>query len=500
MQRSKGNKRILKISTAILLCTLLWLGSFSVVFAEGETLYKPDFDVQAQAVYLVNGESGLVVYQKNADTPMVMASLVKMMTCLVAMDHVQDLDGETVTAKQWVFDELYGKNASHADIWKGETLTVRELLYAMLMPSANEAALMLAEHVSGGYIPNFLYMMNSKAEALGCANTNFADPNGLSQDNITTAHDMYLITKAFMENATLVEIASSNSYKMAAHNHAEPYYIATTNRFLVPTDPYAKAFPKIASSVVAGKTGSLGEWQNFASKAVKDGVTYYCVVLNSPNAADAVATENELTLVRPALYETAKLYEWVYDNFSTRAALDVTRPITEARVKYSTDMTSVRLMPSSDLKTVLPNDANENTILKTFDLPEYLAAPLKTGDVVGTVTLSLEGQEIGTADLLVAQDVNRNWVLFGIQKVGEFLGTIYFKIGLVVVLLLAGGYVLLVVQARKKQQQQRRQKNVRSPKNRPPEQPGTRPVRQNGSLQGQNHRPPNDDAQGGSPQ
>ncbi|MDL2323774.1 serine hydrolase [Ruminococcaceae bacterium OttesenSCG-928-A16] len=453
MQKQPHKNKIAKIGLGLLLCALLVVYCFVPVLAEG-SLYQPDFDVQAEAVYLVNGDSDLAVYQKNADTPLVMASLVKMMTCLVAIEKVQDLDAETVTAKQWVFDELYGKNASNADIWKGETLTVRELLHAMLMPSANEAALMLAEHVSGGYIPNFLYMMNSKAAALGCTGTTFADPNGLSTDNITTARDMYLITKAFMANPVLVEIASSNSYEMAAHNHPAPYYIATTNRFLVASDPYAKKFNSIASSVVAGKTGSLGEWQNFASKAVKDGVTYYCIVLNSPNAADALAAEKQYTQVRPALYETGQLYEWVFANFSTRAALDVSKPITEIRVKYSTETTTVRLMPESDLKTVLPNGANDNTIIKNFHLPEYLSAPLKQGEVVGTVTLVLEGQEIGTANLLVSQDVNRNWVLFGVQKIGEFFGTVAFKILLVVLVLAIAARVLWVARANKNKKQQ----------------------------------------------
>lgn len=451
----KLRKNKIKILFSLLLGMVLLFGSIVPIFAEEgeEKLYQPDFEIQAQAVYLVNGDSGMVVYEKNADQQLIPASLVKMMTCLVVMDNIQDLDGVTVTAEQWVFDELYGKNASNADIWKGETLTARELLYAMLMPSANEAALMLAGNISGDYMPNFLYMMNSKAESLGCTDTYFADPNGLSTENVTTAKDMYLITKAFMENPTLVEIASSNNYLMAAHNHPEPYYIATTNRFLVPTDPYAKAFPDIASSVVAGKTGSLGEWQNFASQAVKNGETYYCIVLNSPNSADAVATSTGSTQVRPALYETGELYTWVYKNYSTRATLDTSKPITEERVKYSSDQTTVRLYPENDLKTVLPNELTDSNIEKTFDVPEYLSAPLKKGDVAGTVTLSYQGQTIGTVNLLVGQDVNRNWVLFFVQKIEEFAATKYFAISIVLIIIIVVAIFAVRKNKRKKQQE-----------------------------------------------
>ena len=175
----------------------------------GTGLYMPDdFDIAAAAVYLVNEETGTVLYAKNENEPLVMASLVKMMTCILTVENVADIDAETVTAdKSWIFDELYGKNASTADIRPGETLTVRELLYAMLLPSANEAALLAADYVSGGYMKNFLYMMNTRAQALGCTNTVFVDANGLSEGNLTTAKDMYLIARAFMSYPVLVEIA-----------------------------------------------------------------------------------------------------------------------------------------------------------------------------------------------------------------------------------------------------------------------------------------------------
>lgn len=456
MQKQSQRKKS-KIYCSVLLSFILVICSVIPVFAQDiAELYQPDFDVQAQAVYLVNGDSGMVIYEKNAEEQLIPASLVKMMTCLVVMDNVQDLDAETVTAQQWVFDEIYGKQASNADIWQGETLTVRELLYAMIMPSANEAALMLAGYVSGDYMPNFLYMMNSKAEALGCTGTSFADPNGLSTENVTTARDMYLIVKAFMENPTLAEIAGSNSFEMPAHNHTAPYYIATTNRFLVSTDPYAKAFPDIASSVQGGKTGSLGEWQNFASKAEKNGETYYCVVLNSPNSADAIAAASGSTQVRPALYETGELYTWVYNNFSTRATLDASKPITEIRVKYSSDQNTVRLMPENAMKTVLPNSMDDSKIERSFDLPEYLSAPLKKGDVVGTITLSYEGQTIGTVNLLVSEDIHRNWVLFGAQKFEEFSSTGYFKLLIVLIVIAVVVYLVLRNNKRKKQREKQR--------------------------------------------
>ncbi len=424
----------------------------------GTGLYRPDdFDIAAAAVYLVNEETGTVLYAKNENEPLVMASLVKMMTCILTVENVKDLDAETVTAdKSWIFDELYGKNASTADIRPGETLTIRELLYGMLLPSANEAALLAADYVSGGYMKNFLYMMNTRAQALGCTNTVFVDANGLSEGNMTTAKDMYLIARAFMSYPVLVEIASTPTYEMAAHEkHPAPYYIQTTDKLIAPNSAYYSAYKNITGLVKAGKTGSLGVWQNFASMAQRPGETYYCVVLNSPNEADTLGASLDIPQARPALFETAELYNWAFSNFSIRGVMDITQPITEVKVKYSTDTDVVRLLPSNDLRTVLQNDADESVVLKTFTVPEYVEAPVKQGDVVGSVTLSLAGQEIGKADLIAAEDVERNNTLYTLNKIMDFFGSTFFKVLLAIVVIVVGGYALLLWQASKKRQKRK---------------------------------------------
>lgn len=408
-------------------------------------LYEPEYAVQAEAAYMVNEDSGAVVYAKNSDTPMVAASLVKMMTCMVTMDMVADIDAETVTAETWVFNELYGKNASTADIWKGETLSVRELLYAMLLPSANEAALMLAGYVSGGYMPNFLYLMNQKAQALGCTGTVFADPNGLSEENLTTAHDMVLIMRAFMEYPVLVEIASTSRYEMAAHNHSGAYNILTTNRLLVDADSYTKSYG-IAGVVVAGKTGSLGEWQNFVSCAEKNGERYLLAVLHSPNTADPVAPELESTQYRPALCESSELYNWVFANYVVRPALDESKPIAEVTVKYSTAQDSVLLLPASNMKTVLPKDGAENFEME-FELPESVSAPVQQGQVVGRITLRLRGQTLGSVDLIASQDVQRNNFKYILQSIGEFFEKPLVRWVLILALLGGVGYFAWVMAA-----------------------------------------------------
>ena len=421
---------------------------------EGQGLYLPPFEPAATAVCLISEDTGLVVYEKNADTPMVAASLVKMMTAILTMDQATDLDAETVTAdSDWVFEQLYGLNASVADIKKGETLTVRELLYAMLLPSGNEAALLLAYHYSAGDVANFLSMMNSRAEALGCTGTSFADPNGLSESNITTARDMCLIMREFCKYPELMEIAGTPTYEMAQHEaHSAPYNLFTTNRLLVETSPYYSAFPASTGTVKAGKTGSLGDWQNFASMAEKEDARYICTVLNSPNEADVLGASFDVPQARPALYESAQLYDWAFTYLNVRPALDTTQPITEVPLRYSMDSDSLKLLPTSDLRALLPAEDSGCAveIEMAFDVPKTVSAPVNEGDAIGSVTVSLglDGEVvgvIGTSELTAAESAERNNTLYAVRRVQEFFGSTSFKVLLGVLLGIVLLYIGLVV-------------------------------------------------------
>lgn len=409
-------------------------------------LFSPPFEPGAEAVCLINEDTGLTVYQKNADAPMVAASLVKMVTAILVADHVPDFDAVQINSdKDWVYDDLFGKNASHADIRKGETLTVRELLYALLLPSGNEAALLLADYV-GGDIPAFLEMMQTRVQELGCTATTFADPHGIAEGNQTTARDMAKIVSAFMSYPELVAISGTGSYEMAQHEqHSAPYFITNSNLTVIKTNPYYHAFPSVAGHITAGKTGSLAsDWQNFASQATKDDVTYTLVVLHSPHSADTLGDDIDMTPRKPALYESAKLYDWAFSALEIQNVLNTTQPITEVPVRYSSESDSVMLLPATPLNVVLPVDADDVDIAKTFNLPDFVNAPVEEGDEIGSVTILVAGKEVGTAKLLAQKNVKRNLTLLLVRKVQEFFGSIYFKILILVVVVAVLLYLILV--------------------------------------------------------
>ena len=186
--------------------------------------------VTATAALLISPDSDMVLYEKNADKKRYPASTTKIMTALLTLENVEDLN-ETVTAEQGDFAKVTA-DSSNADIKVGETVRVIDLLYALMLPSANEAAYMLARHV-GGTSEHFVDMMNTRAEELGCTGTHFSNPCGLhEEDHYTTARDLYLIARETMKNDTFTNIIDTVQYRMPKTNMHEERIIFTTNQLI----------------------------------------------------------------------------------------------------------------------------------------------------------------------------------------------------------------------------------------------------------------------------
>jgi D-alanyl-D-alanine carboxypeptidase (penicillin-binding protein 5/6) len=193
-----------------------------------------DPNIQAKAALLVDVNTDSVVYAKNAHQEMYPASLTKVMTTLVVLDAIEagklQLDQE-LTASESAFLGL-AADGSNAGIKPGEIMTVENLLYCVMVVSANEACNILAEAVSGD-VSTFVSEMNNKAKALGCENTHFANTNGLHDpQHYTSAWDMYLITKAAMEHDLFMTIADTANVVIPATNLSKERNYWTTNHLL----------------------------------------------------------------------------------------------------------------------------------------------------------------------------------------------------------------------------------------------------------------------------
>lgn len=231
-------------------------------------------DIVSDAAIVIDAETGQILYEKNSDVGKYPASITKVMTVLIALEHNLNLD-QVVTMSQ---NAIWGIDRSSTNIGLdvGEQLTIRDLLYATMVNSANECAYALAELV-GGDVENFAKMMNKKAEELGCKHTHFVTPNGLhDDDHYTTAYDMALIMRAAIHNDQFREIAGTVNYTIPPTNltdESRPLWTGT--KMINPANPYYYEYCE------GGKNGYTTDANNtLVTFARKDGLELICVVLD----------------------------------------------------------------------------------------------------------------------------------------------------------------------------------------------------------------------------
>ena len=230
-------------------------------------------EIQAQGAVLYNATTGTVLYGKEADTRFYPASITKLMTALLVLES-SSLD-DTVTFSDTAVKNLESGSVT-LNLTAGDKLTVRQSLYALLLKSANEVANGLAEHVSGS-VSAFSAKMNEKAKALGCTNTNFANPNGLNNSNhYTTPRDMALIAAAAFKNEELSKIASTVSYQIPATKLAGARTVTMGHKMINPSS--SQYYP----GIVGGKTGYTSLAGNtLVTCAERDGVRLVAVIMKS---------------------------------------------------------------------------------------------------------------------------------------------------------------------------------------------------------------------------
>lgn len=439
-------------TVSILIVTLVMV----LCAVPAQAAYTPDFDLQSETVLLVNMDTGKVMYEKNADAKVYPASLTKIMTAILALENIEDLDGTKIALKQYIQDMLYGKNASLGGILLGEEVSARGLLYASMLQSANEASLMLGDYMGDGSLAQFAEMMNEKAKELGCTGTNFVNPNGLHDDNhYTTARDMAKIAAYAMSIPEFVEIVNTVSMDIGPTNRHDQLVQITTNKVIVPNSIYY-------NPAVSGiKTGTLDEaGRCFVSTATKDGFTYLLVLMGAP-----LYDENGKFLDTMVNFEeTNKLYDWVFDSFKVKTVMEKGRYIADIPVRLSYEKDVVGLVSDQRLTALIPTDVETSSVQLVPDLPESIDAPVKKGDKVGSVKLVLAGEELGEVDLVANQSVEMSKILYYYDQAMELLSGFWVKFAVIFVVLLFITYIALMIlmnkHSRKRRTSPKRRRNL----------------------------------------
>ena len=417
------------------------------------------YTLQAQSAYIVNTDTNIIIYEKDSELPVQANSLTQLMTvALVLTNYGDKLDTTTVTQPQAISDYVYGTK-EHADVRIGETLTLREALNAIMVSNANEVTMTVAYCLSGNDLTGWVSQMNSLSQRIGTTGSVWTDACGIDDGNTTTARDMYLILRYLMGFDAFVEIAGSYSCEMPANTrHSREYSLYSYNKMLSKSSggKFYREGVRGGKVDLPGYSNDNHGNQSAVSWATRNGESYIFSIMGSPDLCDSYG----YSIRRPALFETTQMLDWVYASFSIQAALDTDQPLGEVKVKYSLDTDRLMLYPADDMMTILPSGSDSTVTQKIFNLPEAVYAPVKQGDVVGSVTLLLAGEEIGTIELLAGQDVERSPILFTVAKLQQFFSSLYLKVVVVLtvaaVALYLGWFLVDDRKTRKRRQIRRR--------------------------------------------
>lgn len=372
----------------VLLCCVLFTGALSMPTAAVTA------DVAAGACVLIEAESGRVLYEQHAHTRMPMASTTKIMTALVVLENCD------LQATVCVDERAVGVEGSSVYLYPGELLTVEQLLYALMLSSANDAAAALAYEVAGS-IEGFAALMNQKAAELNLQNTHFANPHGLDADgHYTTAYDLACIAAYALKNEDFLRIVSTQKKVIPLREQQGARVLRNHNKLLASLDG--------CIGVKTGFTKKSGRC--LVSAAERDGVRLVCVTLDCP---DDWRTHTELLDSGFAAYERVLL--------SPANAYVASLPIvggTENEVYLQTD---------TEVTVTLPRERSE--IGFYIESRHFLYAPIAAGEYVGDAVWTLDGCEIARTPLYTIYKVQKHtvqnspwdWLRALLQKLKELI-------------------------------------------------------------------------------
>ena len=262
-----------------MITALMAAGMPMTAFAKPD--WPSDTGIESEAGIVMDADSGAVLFGQNIHVQKAPASITKILTALVVIEN-SSLD-DTITFSHDAVYNVEDGSGNKNSIEEGDTLSVRDCLYLLLMRSSNQAANALAEHV-GGSRDGFVKMMNEKTAELGCENSHFANPSGLNDDTqLTSVYDMALIASAAYKNDTLLTISKDKSYRLpATKNNPDGVTIQPEHKLLITTDTES---PNYYPYAVAGKTGYTSiAGQTLVTYAIKDDRRQIAVTMKSTQA------------------------------------------------------------------------------------------------------------------------------------------------------------------------------------------------------------------------
>lgn len=372
---------------AFILLNILILNICAGVYAEA---LKPT-DIIGESAILIDRDTGQILYEKNPHKQLYPASTTKIMTGILAIEK-GNLD-DIVTIDQEVVDRTDG---SHIALEPGERLKLRELLYALLIESANDAAVAIAIHISGS-VEKFADLMNEKAKELGALNTHFVNPNGLPDENhVTTAYDLSLMAKYAMKNPIFSDIVKNHTYSIPPTNKkTEKRFFNSANRLL-----YSNKKINVDGEIVPIKYDGID--------GVKSG---YTVAAQQCLVSSATRGTNRLIAVvlksdgRNIYVDMHKLLNYGFNNFQKVNISFKNEFVDNIKVEKSNTPYVAGIIENS-IEVLVPKNAKDK-IEKRINVKEYVSAPIKKGESLGKVEYFLDGEKLGQANVISTLNIEK---------------------------------------------------------------------------------------------
>ncbi len=417
-------KRIFSVFLTVFLLFSLLCNSFIANAYE-----VTGFEITAKAGMLVSLDTGEMLYENRIDEKVFPASITKIMTATLMLESEKYNPDGKIAMTEEILDMVLGTGLAVSLMKAGEEFTQRDLLYMVLMSSFGDSTYLAAQYY-GGTIENFVAMMNAKAAELGLTGTNYTNPVGLHDDNnYTTVRDIYTLTSYAIKNEDFFEVCSSTRYTFSSSNAKRTL---TTTNFL--QDTTTNYYYQYAKGVKTGFTDEAGRC--LVSTASYKGYNYMCILMGCPDKAS----------YKYHFAESAELYRWAFNNFSFKEIANSDEPVCEMPVELSFDTDFVPLYFKEPFVSVLPNEANDSTIvIETHLNSQSTEAPIKKGEVLGTAEVIYAERVIGTVDLVAGNDVEQSGLLVFVKHVKSIFTSVYMKIlvGLAVLAILI--FIIMII-------------------------------------------------------
>lgn len=422
----------------------------STVFAEtdkaGDTKAHAITEVPsivAETGVLIDAKTGTVLYNKGMDLQREPASTTKIITGLLAIERLPLDKVVTIDAKT-PFTE-----GSRIYLMEGEKITVKDLLYALFLESANDAAVALAVEMAGN-VDDFAVMMNEKAKELGAKNTTFRNPNGLHLDgHVTTAYDLAMIAKGAMENPTFRKYVSTYKHTIQPTNkQEEPRYLYNTNRLLYDNKTKVSVNGVLRAAKYDGaigiKTGYTGQAGGcLVAGASRNGTELISVVMKSTDSGrfgDSIA-----------------LLDWGFENYHSVKMVAKGTEMGSIKVAHGEER-QVALVAEKDGYVTLPVGENSKHIKKVVKAAEKVNAPVKAGQESGSVDFFQNGVLVGSVNIVAVKNVAKGGIFSGLGASVKENSKLFVGAGVLVGALASIAGALLYIRHRSiKRRKQRRE-------------------------------------------